>query len=331
MAKGNGKRAELLASIASTIADYRYGAIEVPDADHVETWVSQFDDDAQTPILVEMDHVLKKTYLPKKAVKQFLKQLAANEQLATDDPCGFWRDIAFLDIQGGGNSQRDMLAMFDKVLQKQCGFGVADCGATHAAFLYLDDAIFTGNRVLNDIRSWLQGAAPKKSKLHVVTVAYHRGGQWYTSQEIEKAANGVGKSVDISWWRCLEIEDRKSKIDVSDVLRPASLPADTLMTAYVQALRYPPVLRTPDNVGENGFFSSEAGRHLLEQEFLKAGLHIRSICPNLNKYQRPLGNMVLDTLGFGSLFVTFRNCPNNCPLALWAGDPWYPLFLRKTN
>jgi len=329
MAKSDGKRTELLASIASTIADYRHGAIEVPDADHVETWVNQFDDDAQTPILVELDHVLKKTYLPKKAVKQFLKQLAANEQLATDDPCALWRDIAFLDIQKGGNSQRDMLAMFDKVLQKQCGFGVADCSASPAAFLYLDDAIFTGNRVLNDIRSWLQGAAPKKPKLHVVTVAYHRGGQWYASQEIEKAANGMGKSVDISWWRCLEIEDRKSQINVSDVLRPVSLPDGA--AEYAQTLMYPPVLRTPGSVGENGFFSSEAGRHLLEQEFLKAGLRIRSMCPYLNKYQRPLGNMVLDTLGFGSIFVTFRNCPNNCPLALWAGDPWYPLFPRKTN
>jgi hypothetical protein len=41
--------------------------------------------------------------------------------------------------------------------------------------------------------------------------------------------------------------------------------------------------------------------------------------------------MILETLGFGSTLVTFRNCPNNCPLAFWAGYPWYPLFQRKTN
>ena len=41
--------------------------------------------------------------------------------------------------------------------------------------------------------------------------------------------------------------------------------------------------------------------------------------------------MILESLGFGSLVVTFRNCPNNAPLALWAGDPWYPLFPRRTN
>ena len=165
----------------------------------------------------------------------------------------------------------------------------------------------------------------------MITVAFHRGGLWYASQKIQEAATGAEKSVDISWWRCLEIEDRKSSINVSDVLRPTSLPTDKLTTDYVQALSYPPTLRTAGNRGENEFFSSEAGRHLLEQEFLKKGLYIRSVCPHLNKYQRPLGNMVLDTLGFGSLFVTFRNCPNNCPLALWAGDPWYPLFPRKVN
>lgn len=322
---------ELLESIAGTISDYRASQIPPIDAAHVGQWITQFDKAVRDPILTEMDHVLKQTYLPKTAVKKFLASLVKNEALATADPCAFWRDVAFLDIQQGGNSQHVMLTMFDEVLHKHCGFHIKDCGAKPAAFVYLDDAIFTGNRVLNDIRAWLQSDAPKASKLHVITVAFHRGGQWYASQKIQEAATAAGKSVDISWWRCLEIEDRKSSINVSDVLRPTSLPTDKPTTDYVSALRYPPTLRTAGHLGENGFFSSEAGRHLLEQEFLKAGLYIRSVCPHLNKYQRPLGNMVLDTLGFGSLFVTFRNCPNNCPLALWAGDPWHPLFPRKVN
>ena len=103
------------------------------------------------------------------------------------------------------------------------------------------------------------------------------------------------------------------------------------MKAYVAAMRFPPHLRTAGHVGGSGIFSSDAGRQLLETEFLKAGVRIRQMCPHLNQYQRPLGNMILDTLGFGSLIVTFRNCPNNAPLALWAGDPWVPLFPRTTN
>ena len=88
-------------------------------------------------------------------------------------------------------------------------------------------------------------------------------------------------------------------------------------------------------LNRRGFLAGSAGFAVaglsLPDTLLASGLHIRSICPYLNVYQRPLGNMVLETFGFGALVVTFRNCPNNAPLALWAGDPWYPLFPRKTN
>lgn len=96
-------------------------------------------------------------------------------------------------------------------------------------------------------------------------------------------------------------------------------------------MQYVPVLRSPGSVGSNALFSTEEGKHLLEQEFLKAGVRIRQRCPHLTRVQRPLGHVTLETLGFGSLIVTFRNCPNNAPLALWAGAPWYPLFPRTTN
>ena len=125
--------------------------------------------------------------------------------------------------------------------------------------------------------------------------------------------------------------DRKNYIDASDVLRPTSIPDEQAVIDYAYGLSHQVVLRKLGSRTATRFFSSEAGRHILEQEFLKAGVRIRSICPNLNKYQRPLGNSVLETLGFGSLLVTFRNCPNNAPLALWVGDPWYPLFPRRTN
>ena len=104
-----------------------------------------------------------------------------------------------------------------------------------------------------------------------------------------------------------------------------------LTQAYTNDREYQPRLRTPGQVGTLGFFSSDAGRQVLEQEFLKAGVRIREGNRNLGEFQRPLGNMMLDTIGFGSLIVTFRNCPNNAPLALWAGNPWYPLFRRTSN
>jgi hypothetical protein len=129
----------------------------------------------------------------------------------------------------------------------------------------------------------------------------------------------------------VKIENRRSEIRRSDVLRPTRLPDDDQVRAYCASLRYDVELRPGAEIGTRAFFSSAEGRDLLEQEMLKAGVRIRDMCPYLNEYQRPLGNWVLETLGFGTVVVTFRNCPNNAPLALWAGDPWYPLLPRRTN
>ena len=248
-----------------------------------------------------------------------------------ENPRSFWRKTSLLNIQEGGNSQQEMLAMFDEVLQSECDLTIAKCGKDAETFVYIDDGIFTGNRVRNDLTKWIQSSAPQEAEVRIVVIALHRGGEYYARTGLKKAAEHAGKEIEIGWWRCVSIEDRKAYVDRSDVLRPTSLPDDERVRAYSESLRYQPVLRKPGSIGENKFFSSEEGRNLLEQELLKAGVIIRDRCPYLNVYQRPLGNMILETLGFGTLTVTFRNCPNNCPLALWAGNPWYPLFPRKTN
>ena len=53
------------------------------------------------------------------------------------------------------------------------------------------------------------------------------------------------------------------------------------------------------------------------------------------KKWKPLGISSFPGFGFGALLFSYRNCPNNTPLAFWWGDwngnsTWYPLFQRKT-
>lgn len=325
------ERSDLLESIAGTAADYRTAELSAPSPEHVEKWASQFEEDVQLLLLRELDHVLEQTYFSRERIEAFWKGLLKTEDLAGTNPCAFWKNVSFLDIQGGGNSQREMLALFDKLIEETCGFEIAECGEEPSSYLYLDDAIFTGNRVRRDIEEWIQSDAPADAKLHVVSIASHSGGQYYANKKISKAVKASGKSIRIRWWGAIKLEDRKYYTDTSDVLRPTRIPDDPLVQQYVDGMTYKPHLRTPGNVGDQKLFSSDEGRQILEQEFLKAGARIREVCPNLGDTQRPLGHMTLETLGFGSLIVTFRNCPNNAPLALWAGDPWYPLFPRTTN
>lgn len=326
------QRQALLASIAQTIQDYRNGILPRPITDHVERWIQQFNDDVQIPILKELDHVLQRTYFSKKRVMDFLRNLIYAKNLTGDNPKGFWRSANFLNIQGGGNSQRDMLALFSKVLSGEFGFSIEDCGQRKDVFIYLDDGIFTGNRVRHDLKKWIKNA-PDKASVHVICIALHRGGYYYAQKEIQEAIKAVGKNIAINWWRDIELENRKAYSNSSDVLRPTFIPDDDAVQSYVASIskRYEATLRNPGNPGAAGIFSSDAAKILLEQEFLKAGVRIRQMCPNLKDNHRPLGYMILESLGFGSLIVTYRNCPNNAPLVFWAGDPWYSLFPRITN
>jgi hypothetical protein len=325
------ERSEILSSIATTMADYREGDLPAPTPDHVDRWVKQFDEGVQLPILREMRHVLGKTYFTRKGTREFLAGLVGTQKLVGDDPCAFWKSVTFLDIQAGGASQKEMLALFDAELVKKCAFHTKDCGKGGKTFVYLDDAMFTGNRVLRDLTDWVSDDAPSEATVHVIAVALHSGGQYYANGRLNTAAKAKNKKIDFTWWRAIELEDRKAYTNSSDVLRPVALPNDESVTAYVANMQYKPHLRVAGQVGGVGLYSSDAGRQLIEQEFLRAGVRIRNMCPNLAATQRPLGHMTLETLGFGSLIVTFRNCPNNAPLALWAGDPWYPLFPRTTN
>lgn len=325
------QRNTLVASIANTIQHYRGGALPQPITNHVERWVQQFDASVQLPILQEIDNVLRKIYFSKEDVTQFLRGVIRTQQLTGDNAEEFWRNANFLDIQGGGNSQTDMIALFSEQLEEEHGFGIDGCGQGDQVFIYLDDGIFTGNRVRRDLEGWIRDGAPARATLHVICIAQHSGGQYYAQGKIQEAIRASRKNVGITWWHAIKLEDRRAYSDTSDILRPTEIPNDPAVQAYVAAMRYQPTLRTAGNPGSANLFSSDMAKILLEQEFLKAGVRIRQMCPNLGDTQRPLGHMTLESLGFGSLIVTYRNCPNNAPLAFWVDDPWYPLFPRTTN
>jgi hypothetical protein len=91
------ERQRLLASIATTTADYRVNELGERRPEYIDTWVSQFDAGFQVPILREIDYVFKKTYFSKQKVEHFLERLIVDHGLVGKDPCGFWKGTVFLD------------------------------------------------------------------------------------------------------------------------------------------------------------------------------------------------------------------------------------------
>ena len=288
-------------------------------------------------MLRELDHVFKQTYFNLKNVTDYLRGLVRAEKLVGDDPCAFWRRTNFLEIQCGGNSQVEMLALFNEVLREQCGFEIKDCGHPDGDYIYLDDILFSGSRVGNDLDPWIRTLAPSKANIHVVVLAMHTLGDYLLGKRLDQTVKESGKSVKLHYWRALVIENRKYHRNNSDVLWPIEMPEDAATKAYASIpQKFPLEFRVAG--GKLGPFSSESGRQLLEREFLIAGVKIRSLSQHPKDVLRPLGFSPFG-VGFGSLIATFRNCPNNCPLALWWGDPsatsgpfhWYPLLQRTTN
>ena len=332
------ERDELLASIAKTIKTYREGELAQPTPEHVDRWASQFTPANQLPFLREFKHVIHQTFLTKKTVSDFLSRLVTNKELAGDDPKKFWTRANVLRIQQDGQSQKEMVKLFAASLEEQCGLKLANCGVNGGDYIYLDDVLFGGNRVGADLETWITNTAPKSATVHVILIAYHTLGQYFTNNKLIEASRRVGKKIDIRFWRLGVLENRLRYRNDSEVLWPAVIPNDAVVQAYVAAQnaqsKYPFSPRQPG--GKLGLFSSESGRQVLESEFLIAGVKIRSLSNPIEWY-RPLGCGSFG-VGFGALIATYRNCPNNCPLALWWGDPqqtsgallWYPLLQRKT-
>lgn len=321
----------LRAALAAMISDYRNGEIPTPDDSHVDRWISQFPAAVRDPILSELLHVFRWTYFSRAKVQTFIDSIVVNANFAGTDPCAFWQGVKVLNLQTAGHSQKDMLTLLGDSLQRQCGLAMELCGISPHTYLYLDDAVFSGGRVRSDIINWVKEAAPASAKLAVLVIGSHKLGEWYSAKKIREAAKAAGKAIELKWWQAASYEDRKTAVNNSDVLRPTAIPVDPATQAYVAGLKQAPIIRAVGGKSPIGVFSGEPGRHLLEQEFLTAGVRVRGMCPHLNDFMRPLGNMLFESLGFGSTIVTYRNCPNNAPLVFWAGNPWYPLFPRKTN
>ena len=322
------ERTELLESLAETIADYREGQVPRRTPSVIDEWLRQFPLSAQVPILRELDHVFRKTYFSRAKVEARLHDLATGQVQPGIDPAAFWPSARLLDIQQGGQSQREMTAMFRGVYRDAHGVEL-ESPPDASTFVYLDDFSGTGGRLRTDLEPWIRDDAPATADLHIVLMVRHKRGTEYNWRRLRAATGQAGKSINIALWPSVQIEDRPQHVADAEVLWPREIPNDERVQHYVSSLQHPLILRTGRPSRPNRVFSSEDSRHILEQHFLLRGEQIRLANPSLKGFQRPLGNTVLESVGPGSMAVFFRNCPNTTPLALWASDP--PLFPRRPN
>ena len=331
-------RPALLQAIVDIVADYEMAHFS---CDHVDRWVRQFDPSHQHAILDEMAHVLRYNYISRQTMLGFLEALL-HELPNGSDPRTFWQSLNFLRLPGTGRSQSEMLNALASLLEERLGLSMAECGSPTGPYLYLDDVLYTGQQLLRTLGTWLQLKAPAGACVVVAMMATHTYGDYAVNRKLMPYLHH--KQINLHWFRGAEIENRLTYRNEAEVLWPTVVSDDRHAQWYLHALTAELgyqgrtlMFREPRWTDSTSCFSSERGRQLLEDNLLRKGAYLTSICKKPAEDMRPLGYTNLGSFGFGALCFTYRNCPNNCPLAFWWGgtdksyplNQWYPLFPRR--
>jgi len=183
-------------------------------------------------------------------------------------------------------------------------------------------------RALNDLTTWITHDAPTEFDLLILLQRGLVGQDTYVTNELKNRARSAGRTGRIRWW-C------NGQFARADCYFPSKMPDSEELATWREEMGVEETtLRTGTGTGR--FFSSDENRRIIEAEFLIAGAKILANNRHLNprKYMRPLGNTIWaksTPLGLGVPIVTWRNCPNSAPLALWAEGIGTPLFPRQSN
>jgi hypothetical protein len=329
--------------ICQTLADYTYyhepgfirqhGVAGIQPY-HVLRWLEQFDSAKREDFAQAFANVISKSYISKDKVQQAANLLLASNLVSNND-ANFFQNVSFLDIQQNGQSQTEFLHNFIIPEAQSLSIPCAINDLTKTRFLYFDDVLFSGGRAKVDLEKWINTMAPQSCEIICVFIFTYSYGEYNISKWLKKAISNAGKNINFRLCRMKTLNNNRTfKEEVTDVFHPREVPveASTYYDEMAASARYQ-ILREYQQSAPSLFFSNETERYLLEEQFVIAGMCIRN---QLNKKGnwKPLGSEGFPSFGFGSTIVTYRNCPNISPLALWWGEQdspsiWYPLVPRK--
>jgi hypothetical protein len=337
---------ELVEGLSERLADYRAhenGVVVTPE--RVVKWVDQFDRigldrSDKRALLSELSGIFKVRYFSRARVKRILKSVLLGGTVFKDDI----KEINFLKLQLPGRSQADLLLLINEILQEERDFSISDCGGGDTYF-YVDDCIYSGNRMRYELGDWIRGSAPAAAKVISFHVVSHSQGELYCLGEVRNMA--LSRDIDFFPFVKYRYDNSRGQLasfgalwskelDSPDVKKYA---AEICAQANREKGFCPSLFRSKEVSGDS-LFSSPENRELVERSFLRVGVELVSAAQSPARSMRPMGFEVLFSMGFGAMVASYRNIANNCPLALWYGDPdkypkkhplgkWLPLLPRK--
>jgi len=331
---------DVLELIAQTISDYKTlkTASEQDVLAHVEQWSAGFwkycDDswfgEAEHAILLEaVLAALRVGYFSEEHCSEMLDcvlEESPGDQLPPlKDPCWSW-----LRCPQDGGSQNELVARLGK----------HDVVGDGKHFVYLDDGVFSGDTLKKDLRAWLHDEAPTEAVL--TTVHFFVNNDHYCKAIKELEADFERKDCRLEPNAFLFLaESLDSDSNWDDELALRLFPTQEMfesdhLASYRKrddnARRRHVGLQLPHDVPEDDLLGGPHHRYVLTRAFLEVGAKLIMQVRQPAWRLAPLGYTDRPSLGLGALVATFRNCPNNAPMALWyevpGKDLWHPLLPR---
>lgn len=331
---------ELCRSIANIIANYRNDEFGIYDETHVQRWIEQFDVDEREIVLKETNRILKRNFISKYSFEQLAESIISSESVYGDDKDLYWNNVSVLNIQRKGNSQQELNDIFCAKLSEHYDIDTI-VNRDSTEYLYIDDFIFSGNRIFTDLNFWLREKMPTNCKISIVTIGWYLYGQYSLNKRLTKLIADLGLDIKIVFksYKDHRLENRLYRKNFSEVFWPTSTVEELPeVIEYLDKNSFTPQYRSVTGLRNNVF--SRPRREEYERIMVKYGLKILSFSSQNSSVVKPLGYHNFNEFGFGSTIFSFRNCPNNNPLVFWWGDPtaptwhpfskWYPLMQRNT-
>jgi len=355
---------EKIAKLLEQITDYRADDNLMSTA-IIEQWINQFKEEDRDFVLSETTHLMKQRYLSLDNAKELLRKRI--EFLATEykfeSPNAFLNEVRVIDNQPEGKSQKVLLNLLYEICNNHFEFDLSTHFNLKAKYyIYLDDVLCTGDTLFKglaindennkgffhkthiDGRTNLEIFLENDAKLLLGFFCLHKKNIY---KVIKRMEHGLKKEIpiDYSWNKGLEIDNTLNHdckfnyfiLSESNKSEEVQKCEDQIKNKLKTSSYYNEedfYYRPNDVPDEENLYSSKENRERYERIIAEICIKIYNDSDSMlnNIRPRPLGYglKLENSLGFGTLFFTWRNAPYNTPLIYWYGHHgWHPLFKRN--
>lgn len=326
---------DLMGQIAVKLNDYRNPPQGGMSIHHVTRWIGQFELNDRRFVLEETDRLLGIGYFSERDYRRVVSSIATDEK----NECSF-QTAAFLDIQNQGASQSEFLGLLQEGCEVQLHIVTRKSQRQRVSsfdeFIYVDDVSFSGAKAINDLTWFTEHYDLQNINLLVYFLGAHTYATWKIKDQLERKFAERNISVGVGGDEFVLVENQRRNSSSSEVLWPREHSVSIPEWAGGD-ITYQGTYR--NGYIANNFFPDEQRRDRFEAILTKVGFDILGYSQNPSAVIKPLGFSTFNGVGFGGTIFTYRNCPNNTPLAFWWGtylrtgiralDCWYPLMKRN--